>query len=145
MKRGQTALEYLMTYGWALVVIVIVIAALYYFGVFSPPVASTCVGFTEFAYKDHALFTNQNFTIQLLGGAQDVEMVGVSLDGVRTDLNAVVPLSAGQSELITYTAAGPAGNSIGDPYRGIQVILHYNVINGLQSQSDTAQCSGSYQ
>ena len=145
MRRGQTALEYLMTYGWALVVIVIVIAALYYFGVFSPPVASTCVGFTEFAYKDHALYANQDFQLQFLGGAQDVNVVGVSLDGSRTDLNAATTVLAGQDSLITFPSSGPGGFGIGDPYRGMQVIVHYNVLGGLQNQSDTAQCSGSYQ
>jgi hypothetical protein len=145
MKRGQTALEYLMTYGWALVVIVIVIAALYYFGVFSPPVASTCVGFTEFAYKDHALYAAQDFQLQILGGAQDVNVTGISLDAVRTDLNTPSPLLAGQSQLLTFPSAGPGGNSIGDPYRGMQIIIHYNVINGQKNQSDAAQCSGSYQ
>ena len=30
-KKGQAAMEYLMTYGWAILVLVIVLAALYYF------------------------------------------------------------------------------------------------------------------
>ena len=43
-KKGQSALEYLMTYGWALVVIVIVIAALFAFGVFNTPKQCTQTG-----------------------------------------------------------------------------------------------------
>ncbi len=35
-KKGQAALEFLMTYGWALVMILIVIAAILYFGVARP-------------------------------------------------------------------------------------------------------------
>ncbi|MFW6450055.1 MAG: hypothetical protein ACOCZ6_03295 [Nanoarchaeota archaeon] len=35
-KRGQAALEFLMTYGWAFLVIMIMIGALAYFGVLSP-------------------------------------------------------------------------------------------------------------
>ena len=34
-KRGQVAIEFLMTYGWAIVIIVIAVAALAYLGVFS--------------------------------------------------------------------------------------------------------------
>ncbi|MFH1285166.1 MAG: hypothetical protein ABIH99_01145 [Candidatus Micrarchaeota archaeon] len=34
-KRGQAAMEYLMTYGWAILVIIIVLAALLYLGVFN--------------------------------------------------------------------------------------------------------------
>ena len=34
--RGQSAMEYLMTYGWAILVIIIVIAVLFYIGVLNP-------------------------------------------------------------------------------------------------------------
>lgn len=34
--RGQSAIEYLMTYGWALLVLVVVIALIYSTGIFSP-------------------------------------------------------------------------------------------------------------
>lgn len=36
MKKGQMALEFLMTYGWAILSAIIVIGVLAYFGVFSP-------------------------------------------------------------------------------------------------------------
>jgi len=35
-NRGQAAVEFLMTYGWALLVMLIAIGALYYFGVLNP-------------------------------------------------------------------------------------------------------------
>ena len=35
-KRGQSAMEFLMTYGWAILVVLIVLSGLYYLGVFSP-------------------------------------------------------------------------------------------------------------
>jgi hypothetical protein len=37
MKKGQAAMEYLMTYGWAILAIIIVIAALIYLNPFSAP------------------------------------------------------------------------------------------------------------
>ncbi|MFT4304062.1 MAG: hypothetical protein ACMXYG_05825 [Candidatus Woesearchaeota archaeon] len=36
MKKGQAAMEFLMTYGWALLVVVIAIAALAFFGLLNP-------------------------------------------------------------------------------------------------------------
>ena len=36
MRRGQAALEFLMTYGWALLMLLVIIAALTYFGVLRP-------------------------------------------------------------------------------------------------------------
>jgi len=35
-KRGQTAIEFLMTYGWAILVVMVAIASLAYFGVLNP-------------------------------------------------------------------------------------------------------------
>ena len=36
MRRGQAALEFLTTYGWAFLVILVMIGALAYFGVLDP-------------------------------------------------------------------------------------------------------------
>lgn len=36
MRKGQTAVEYLMTYGWAILIILIVAGVLAYYGIFSP-------------------------------------------------------------------------------------------------------------
>jgi len=35
-KKGQAAMEFLMTYGWALLVVLIAIGALAFFGVLNP-------------------------------------------------------------------------------------------------------------
>ncbi len=35
-KRGQSSVEYLMTYGWAFIILLAVLAILYSFGVFNP-------------------------------------------------------------------------------------------------------------
>jgi len=36
MKKGQTALDYLITYGWAILIILVVLAVLWYYDVFNP-------------------------------------------------------------------------------------------------------------
>ncbi|MCL4399420.1 LamG domain-containing protein [Candidatus Parvarchaeota archaeon] len=47
--RSQSALEYMMTYGWAILIIVIVAAVLYSFGIFSPSssISATVTGFSN--------------------------------------------------------------------------------------------------
>ena len=49
-KRSQSALEYMMTYGWAILIIVIVAVILYSMGIFNPSssVSSTVTGFSGF-------------------------------------------------------------------------------------------------
>lgn len=50
--KGQTALEYLITYGWAILVILVVLAVLWYYGIFNPAKwsegYSTCANTTNY-------------------------------------------------------------------------------------------------
>jgi hypothetical protein len=41
-KKGQAAMEFLMTYGWAILIAIIAIAALIAFGVLNPPIQEVC-------------------------------------------------------------------------------------------------------
>ena len=47
-SKSQSALEYMMTYGWAIFIIVIVVITLYYLGIFNPS-ANITVGYSGFA------------------------------------------------------------------------------------------------
>ena len=54
-KKGQAAMEYLMTYGWAILIIIVVVGALFAMGVFKGGTTvgcSPCFGY--FAYVDYA-------------------------------------------------------------------------------------------
>jgi len=59
-KRGQGALEFLMTYGWAFLVILIMIGALAYFGVLSPTrfLPERCIFGNQFVCKDYLINYN---------------------------------------------------------------------------------------
>jgi len=54
MKRAQAALEFLTTYGWAFIVILVMIGALAYFGVLNPSkvTPSRCIVEAGFDCKD---------------------------------------------------------------------------------------------
>jgi len=57
MKKAQGALEFLMTYGWAFLVILIMIGALAYFGVLSPTkfLPERCTFGSQFLCKDYVV------------------------------------------------------------------------------------------
>jgi hypothetical protein len=56
-RHGQAALEYLITYGWGFLVIIIVVGALAYFGLFSPSryIPSRCDFGTQLECADYKL------------------------------------------------------------------------------------------
>ena len=66
-KRSQSALEYMMTYGWAILIIVIVAAVLYSFGIFSPSssISATITGFSNLGSVTAQCYSNGVLRIQL--------------------------------------------------------------------------------
>lgn len=65
-KKGQAAMEYLMTYGWALVALVAVIAALMATGAFNPSylIAEECTLQPDLACTGHLLYLDTGGTPQ---------------------------------------------------------------------------------
>ena len=104
-RRGQAALEFLMTYSWAILVVIIVIGALAYFGVLDPSnlipercvleAGMDCVAFTASEGADD---TEIVFEIVVRNGlGRPVEIIGVEWtptagDGT-TSCNAVVGIT----------------------------------------------------
>ena len=60
MKKSQAALEFIMTYGWAILVVLVAIGALAYFGVLSPDkfLPSKCTLSAGLACIDHKATAN---------------------------------------------------------------------------------------
>ena len=65
--RSQSALEYMMTYGWAILVIVIVAAVLYSLGIFSPSssLSTTITGFSNLGTVNAVCLGGTSFTISM--------------------------------------------------------------------------------
>ena len=65
--KSQSALEYLMTYGWAILVIVIVAAVLYSLGIFSPSssLSTTITGFSNLGTVNAVCLGGTSFTISM--------------------------------------------------------------------------------
>jgi hypothetical protein len=73
-KKGQSAMEYLMTYGWAILIVIVVVAALYAMGVFkvgAPGGCSPCFATMEFTYIDHT-----DSQVALTSGPREISVEG---------------------------------------------------------------------
>ncbi len=53
--KGQAALEFLTTYGWAFLIILVMVGGFAYFGVFDIGTTETCVGGVEFYCNQHII------------------------------------------------------------------------------------------
>lgn len=82
LNSAQSALEYLVTYGWAILAIVIIAGLLWYFGIFNPSKfisSRSCTGFAAFDCQDFSVDRQGNFRIVLANTAgfdlDDLELV----------------------------------------------------------------------
>lgn len=110
MKRGQSALEYLMTYGWAIIIIAIVGSALFFLGVFNPigfaGVNKQIIGFSSFLVEGFMLDTQGKMNITLdnrFGAKVTVTEINVTIDGAsqKIVLNEDIEQHKKKSFLIT--------------------------------------------
>ncbi|MDE1833336.1 MAG: hypothetical protein KGH58_02865 [Candidatus Micrarchaeota archaeon] len=133
MQRAQSAMEYLMTYGWAILVIAVALAILYQLGVFGGGVnllSTSCLASTGYLCTSPQLNTTGNLIVQF---AQSTEQT-ITLTGIACTNGTTSP-SGFQS--ITQTSLAPGqktplifncqlgSNTIGTKFSG-SLWIQYN-------------------
>ena len=137
-KKSQAALEFLTTYGWAFLIILIMIGALAYFGILSPSkvLPNRCSFGTEFTCLDHKL-TAITLDLRLknnVGEAIDVTDVDFETEAkeVFTCTNPTLPTSwkSGDVKELSFTACDGGGLIQGEKGKVGIVITYNNVASG---------------
>ena len=124
-KKGQTALEFLMTYGWAIIVVLAAIAALAYFGILSPDrfLPDKCTmspGVFCAQYKIDG--TNNKFQLQI------ENKFGVGITDVNINLTGRSPLSCTYVQNVTQPLENDEGTAILDfPCPGLSALTKAKV------------------
>ena len=144
-KKAQGALEFLMTYGWAFLVILIMIGALAYFGVLSPSkfLPERCTLTTGLTCTDYQLTTNtldlkvrnnMGMTINVTTfAATDADGIydcdDYFIDGVA--LGTDIPISDGATFDLSGTGCGGGGIALGNKFKIIPTITYYDPRSGV--------------
>ncbi|MBT4206803.1 hypothetical protein HOE22_00495, partial [Candidatus Woesearchaeota archaeon] len=137
-KKGQAAMEFLMTYGWALLVVLIAIGALASFGVLNPGqfLPETCtvapgISCIDFSASASGSPTTVGLTVMMQNG-MGIALTAVTLDSPAFEctLNPVGDWAAG--EVVTFECEGSVGTE-GAMYSGTEdgLTLDYTVSGGL--------------
>ena len=113
-KRGQAAMEFLMTYGWAILAAVIVIGVLASFGVFSPGdlISDSCILNPPFGCVDNQIIANSSgITFVMSNGlGKSVTLQNITIDGCGSRIGGT--LADGDTEVIYIECASlPSGTS----------------------------------
>lgn len=118
-RKGQAAMEYLMTYGWALVALVVVIAAIMATGAFNPSylIAEECTLQPDLSCSGHVLYKDGDdiiFKMEISNGlGYDILLSGVTIttsDGTVYDVYSLEPaentIEQGTSKIIAMDLDG---------------------------------------
>lgn len=123
-RRGQAAMEFLMTYGWAILAAIIAIGVLAYFGVFTPGkyVGGTAIVNAPFyvnAWNIQAgLSTDGGVVLELRNnGGESFEIQSVEVAGCGTDSTSL-NVSASALQSVTVNCAGGTGLTAGETFKG---------------------------
>lgn len=122
-KKGQAAMEFLMTYGWAILAAIIAIGVLAYFGVFSPGkyVTGSAVVNPPFYVNAHNVQADtgsgsSGVVLELKNnGGEDYTVQGVTVSGCG-NYSTATAVAAGATQAFTV----PCGSTLaaGDTFKG---------------------------
>ncbi len=139
MKRGQSAIEYLTTYGWAILILLVVIAALFWLGVINPKsvLQSSCFFPADMSCRAYVMNTTGYVALDL--GQSTGHPINVTNflctsqnnPALITPLNNPVVIVNGDHQLITDgtqqcldSSGDIASGSAGNQYKG-KIFIEY--------------------
>ncbi|MDD9953828.1 MAG: hypothetical protein OXR66_05830 [Candidatus Woesearchaeota archaeon] len=158
MKRGQAALEFIMTYGWAILAVLAAIAALAYFGVLNPGkyVPDKCLFKTGITCTDFLITETSGTEVTVQFTMQNDMGEAITIDAV-SDVQAEIKnngpedctptgsstIGAGESE--EFTCTGVAGNPGVDQPVKVKITFDYRKTAGTYTQKAPGEISTTVQ
>ncbi|EEZ93058.1 MAG: hypothetical protein BJBARM4_0997, partial [Candidatus Parvarchaeum acidiphilum ARMAN-4] len=115
-RRSQSALEYMMTYGWAILIIVIVAVILYSMGIFNPSssISTTITGFSSTPVSS-AIFTDNgglSLSVQNSVGypIEITNITATTTTGGKVTIEPNITLLPGKSQVLVLSKLFTAAN-----------------------------------
>jgi len=125
-KKAQAAMEFLMTYGWAILVVLVAVGALAYFGVLNPGrfLPSSCTIGPGLACGEFKVSSNGSNNVDIYvrnGLGKNIQSVSMSLasNAGGSCTGTVTPnnITDGNQDLFTFTCADAASANTGDRFK----------------------------
>lgn len=146
MRKAQAALEFLTTYGWAFIVILVMIGALAYFGVLNPSkvTPNRCLAEAGLECKEyqmdqdtvHIILNNRRGTGMIISAVAATSDVGTP--GACTVNGAALPatiLSEGEIDIeCTDAVNSPFASSVGNKVK-VDFAITYTIPGGTLDQT----------
>lgn len=145
--RGQSALEYLVTYGWAILAIVIIAGVLWYFGIFNPSKyveEKQCGGGTRFQCLDYRVNTSGALFLVIgnKGGAQlNITATYPSSTGCAPSASLVPAQGNATCTVVNFVPASTSGSS----FEQTNLVVQFTDVRTGLPHNDTIFVKGKYE
>jgi YD repeat-containing protein len=125
-RKAQAAMEFLMTYGWAILVVLVAIGALAYFGVLNPGkfLPSSCTigpGLACGEFKVTNTAANNTIINVRNGMGKNIEGITMTLNQASNNActGVVVPtnITDGAQDAFEFTCSDASGANVGDRFK----------------------------
>jgi hypothetical protein len=121
-----------MTYGWAILIVLVVLAALYFLGVFSPSTSASCIPVAPFTSCDVKISTvagSSQINVKALeNAASSLSLIanGVSISGtgISPCAHSAVALTSGATATVS---CGASPGAVGTKYTGTATVSYVSV------------------
>lgn len=148
-KKGQAGLDFLMTYGWALLVIVLVVAALFALGVFDIGsfLGSRTSGFSQIGIVGWNLDSAGTLTVMFENHAgKTVTLTNVTAvyQGQNLAYNTPVTLANGKRSNTLTVGTYPSVDPVGSTYN-VEMQINYDDPDTSFSYTDSGTITGKIQ
>jgi|SRR3989344_556018 len=136
LRKGQAAMEFLMTYGWAILVVLIAIGALAYFGVLNPSrfLPESCTIMPGISCDEFKVIANGGGATLVLRNGMGSQLTGVNLtlDDDGTTIACVLSCGADcatlddgeQDTFIAATGCSASGSNPGTKFKGAITLVY---------------------
>jgi len=145
-KKGQTAMEYLMTYGWAILAVLVIGGVLYYLGIFSPGtlVGESKTGFSQVDVDQWAIQGGDNISMVVMnraGETVNIETIYITADGSTESTDIGETVNTGQKTTLTTPAGLPNSYAQGEAYR-LDVSIQFNYSSSGLVKNSSGRLTG---
>jgi len=123
-KKAQSAMEFLMTYGWGILAVVAAISALAYFGVVRPMqfVPERCMIYTAgVTCLDYAANSDQTILLLSNSGLETIDITHIKVGDCEANFNYTMVNDGSKKDFII---TGCTNGAKGSTYKG-EIIINY--------------------
>ncbi|MFH1307526.1 MAG: hypothetical protein ABIH72_01610 [archaeon] len=146
-KKGQAAMEFLMTYGWAILAAIVVIAVLAWFGVFNLGnlAPSACVISAPFSCEEYGITETSGIQLVVRNGyGNTVDIASIDVMGCGSEDNSAAGWIVQDGQLVsgtTLTITCGTALTAGELFRG-DINITYMKSGGSISQTASGSIKG---